>query len=164
MRQNPRKLLRPLYKPLISRPPKSTTHLLQTLLVPSKSLQTPPLQFWLQEPEASKVGMKVGRIQDPRYKDSYLGLPHLSIVVPFLGYIIGRKKELQRRLFSEVASTWVLCVGALIIGKQGSFEGSYKENYKGDERLEPFNRAPKRHISKNEDRDIPYKPPYNEAQ
>ena len=26
------------------------------------------------------------------------------------------------------------------------------------------NRAPKKHISKNKDRDIPYKPPYNEAQ
>ena len=24
-------------------------------------------------------------------------------------------------------------------------------------------RAPKKHISKNSDRDIPYKPPYNEA-
>ena len=26
------------------------------------------------------------------------------------------------------------------------------------------NRAPKKHISKNKDRDIPYNPPYNEAQ
>ena len=26
------------------------------------------------------------------------------------------------------------------------------------------NRAPKEHISKNKDRDIPYKPPYSEAQ
>ena len=25
-------------------------------------------------------------------------------------------------------------------------------------------RAPKQHINKNKDRDIPYKPPYNEAQ
>ena len=27
-----------------------------------------------------------------------------------------------------------------------------------------FRTVPKKHISKNEDRDIPYKPPYNEAQ
>ena len=27
-----------------------------------------------------------------------------------------------------------------------------------------LNRAPKKHISKNKDRDIPYKPPYKEAQ
>ena len=27
-----------------------------------------------------------------------------------------------------------------------------------------FHRAPKKHISKNKDRDIPYKPPYNEGQ
>ena len=31
--------------------------------------------------------------------------------------------------------------------------------------LEPdTNRAPKKHISKHKDRDIPYTPPYNEAQ
>ena len=38
------------------------------------------------------------------------------------------------------------------------FKASVLEGLKG------FSRAPKKHISKNKDRDIPYKTPYNEAQ
>ena len=37
--------------------------------------------------------------------------------------------------------------------------GSFTRSFMGS-----LARAPKKHISKNKDRDIPYKPPYNEAQ
>ena len=51
----------------------------------------------------------------------------------------------------------------------GFHKGSTKGKLKGSSRLVGLgfrvgDRAPKKHISKNWDRDIPYKPPYNEAQ